>query len=242
MSLIQSACVPISQPASSVAVMARALVGRKAGRVGSARAVLVHEADCDRGWDRAQSGRHSQKLGEKTLTQSLVLTLVGDDRPGLVEALSKAIATHGGNWEQGAMSRLAGKFAGILLVTVPEGQASVLDHALRELEGEGLRLLIEATVPEQASRGARELALELVGHDRPGIMRDISDALVQHGVNVEELTTACSSAPMSGERLFHARARLKIPLDLSLEKLRTALEALANDLMIDLKLVELPSE
>jgi glycine cleavage system regulatory protein len=170
------------------------------------------------------------------LTQSLVLTLIGADRPGLVEALSQAIAEHGANWLQSRMSRLAGKFAGILLVQVPDGSAGALTRALEGLQVLGLHVVVENSGADDPLAPTATLELHLVGQDRPGIVRDVSRALAQRGVNVEELSTGCSSAPMSGETLFHAEARLKLPPGVATGELRTALEALANDLMVDLTL------
>jgi glycine cleavage system regulatory protein len=154
----------------------------------------------------------------------------------LVEALARAIAAHDANWLESRMSRLAGKFAGILLVDVPDEQAESLARTLRELQSEGLNVVIEQSTEEQVSRSWVGLELQLVGQDRPGIIRDISRALAGRGVNVEELSTGCTSAPMSGEALFHATARLQVPEGAPLEELREALEALANDLMVDLTL------
>ncbi len=176
------------------------------------------------------------------MTESLVLTLIADDRPGLVEALAQVVAQHGGNWEESRMSRLGGKFAGILLVSVAKEQAGELSRALAGLASAGLQLVIERSAAEPPAAEVRTLALELVGHDRPGIIRQISQALASRGVNLEELTTGCSSAPMSAEMLFSARARLRVPATVGVEELRSVLEALANDLMVDLSLVEAPHE
>jgi len=170
------------------------------------------------------------------LTRSLVLTLIGPDRPGLVEALARNIAAHDANWLESRMSRLAGKFAGILLVDVPDSQAEALTRSLGELQSEGLTVVSEHSSDPEAPRDWVGLELGLVGQDRPGIIRDISRALAGRGVNVQELSTGCTSAPMSGEALFHANARLQVPKDAPLDELREALEALANDLMVDLTL------
>jgi glycine cleavage system regulatory protein len=78
------------------------------------------------------------------------------------------------------------------------------------------------------------LGLELLGHDRPGIVREIAHALTSRGVNIEELETGVESAPMSGEQLFRARARLRIPPGVPTEEIRAILEALAGHLLVDL--------
>jgi glycine cleavage system regulatory protein len=79
-------------------------------------------------------------------------------------------------------------------------------------------------------------SLELMGQDRPGIVRKLTQALASRGVNVEELHTECVSAPMSGEPLFKARARLQVPADFSIDDLRQELERIAADMMVDVTL------
>jgi glycine cleavage system regulatory protein len=81
------------------------------------------------------------------------------------------------------------------------------------------------------------LSLDLVGQDRPGIVKEISHALAERGVNLEELETECESAPMSGEILFKAHATLRAPADVDLDTLQSDLEAIAQDLMVELSLV-----
>ena len=165
----------------------------------------------------------------------LVLTLLGPDRPGIVEAIAEPIARHGGNWLESRMAHLAGKFAGILRLEVPAGQEAALVAALRGLEARGLKLTIEAG-PAAAAAGARAFLLDLVGLDRPGIVREISHALAEHGVNIEELTTDRTIAPMSGELLFRSHARVSLPVGLPPERLREKLEQLAGDLMVQVTL------
>lgn len=169
---------------------------------------------------------------------SLVLTVVGDDRPGLISALSDTIAGFEGNWTETRMASLGGKFAGILLVTVPQATADALIGALRKLEAQWLHLEVGRSAGEAPPADSRLLELELVGQDRPGIVRDISHLLAERGVNIEELETACVSGSFSGETLFKAQARLRVPSELATAELRAMLEALANELMVDVSLDE----
>lgn len=169
-------------------------------------------------------------------TQFLVLTLLGEDRPGLVESLSQIIAAHEGNWLESRMSHLAGKFAGILRASVPAMQAEALTHALYELEAQGLRLMLEWSAVDTPPSRYQRLKLDLLGHDRPGIIRDISHALVWRGINIDELQTEYSSAPMSGVMLFKATAYLRIPPDVVIAEFQDNLEQVAHDLMVDITL------
>ncbi len=167
---------------------------------------------------------------------SLVLTVIGPDKPGLVELLAQTIADHQGNWLESGMSRLAGKFAGILITEVPAEQAEALEAALAALESQGLKVVAERSAEPVAENNAQSFTLELVGHDKPGIVRDISLALSQRKVNVERLSTELVSGSMSAEELFKANADLTIAADADLDELQDALEAIASDLMVDITL------
>ena len=168
----------------------------------------------------------------------LVLTLIGADRPGLVEAVADVVASHGGNWLESRMAHLAGKFAGILRVEVPAEKASAVLSALADLEAQGLKVMGEPAQASGIAAPGRTLDLDLCGLDRPGIVREISQLLAKSGANVEELATDRTSAAMSGEMLFAAKARVRLPPSGDLATLRAALERLASDLMVEIKLVE----
>ena len=169
---------------------------------------------------------------------SLVLTVIGDDRPGLVERLAAAISEHQGNWLESSMSHLSGKFAGIVCVDVAAAQATALKAALAALPG--LRVSAEESLPADAAtpKNIRRLKLALVGHDRIGIVREVSQVLARHAINVEDLNTRTASAPMSAEILFHANAILTAAPTLDARALTADLERLSNDLMVDITLDE----
>jgi glycine cleavage system regulatory protein len=169
---------------------------------------------------------------------TLILTVLGPDRPGLVEALAGPIAAHGGNWLESRMARLAGKFAGILRVEVPEAQAAALEGALGALGTRGLRVLVERSTEPAPAAGQRLLVVELVGLDRPGLVREVSQVLAERGVNIEELSTDRSAAAMSGELLFRSRARVQVPPGTDAAELRARLERLASDLMVQVTLAD----
>jgi len=175
---------------------------------------------------------------------TLVMTVIGADRPGLVQLVATRVADHGGNWLESRMCRLGGQFAGILRVEVPEGRRQELVNALLTLEVDGLRVIIHAggvigeASAEAATAGPRGsfATVELVGTDRPGILRSVSGVFAAHGLNVEELASERENAPMGGGVLFKARATVLIPPHVKLSAVRADLEQIAADLMVDLKL------
>ncbi|HEU4617491.1 MAG TPA: ACT domain-containing protein [Gammaproteobacteria bacterium] len=171
----------------------------------------------------------------------LIVTLNGVDRRGIVAGLAERARACGASWQESRFGRLAGRFAGIVRLDVPEASLDALERSIRELATANLHVTVERADSESVERAEsesasnrRRLALELVGQDRPGIVRDVSSVLARHGVNIEELETEVESASMSGELLFHARAALALPEDADLEALRGDLEQLANELMVDL--------
>jgi glycine cleavage system regulatory protein len=165
----------------------------------------------------------------------LVVTVFAPDQPGQVERIAECIADHGGNWLESRMSHLAGQFAGILRVSVPAENQEALKDALQALAENGIRVLFAETGIETTCTW-KPIGMELLGNDRPGIVRDITRLLSEQGVNVERLVTEVRPAPMSSEQLFHAEAILGVPLTLSLDVLQERLETLADDLMVELVL------
>jgi glycine cleavage system regulatory protein len=173
---------------------------------------------------------------------SLVVSFSGPDQPGLVNAVSETVAAFGGSWLESRSAGLAGRFVGIVEVDIPDQAVEAASRALAGLDARGLRVAIEAGLPAGPTGGmdapGPALRLELVGHDRPGIVRDVTQALTRQGVNIEELSSWLSSASFSGQPLFHVTARLTVPAGLDARGLRDGLEALAREIMVDISVAE----
>ena len=168
---------------------------------------------------------------------TLVMTVIGDDRPGLVQLVAARVADHGGNWLESRMCHLGGQFAGIVRVEVAADRVDELVGALHRLEENGLRVIVHAEGGAAAKSAGVVATLEVVGQDRPGILRSVSGVLAAHGVNVEELASERVSAPMGGGTLFQAHATVLVPAKVNLAAVRADLEKIAADLMVDLKLL-----
>ncbi|TNF37091.1 MAG: glycine cleavage system protein R [Deltaproteobacteria bacterium] len=168
----------------------------------------------------------------------LVLTVVGPDRPGIVDSLSAAVVAHGGSWRRSRMAKLAGQFAGVVEVALAEARVDGLRGALAALASQGVRVEITGGEDSEPATPSRTLRVSVVGHDRPGIMRAMAGALAGRGLNVLELDSACVFAPMSGDAMFEARAVVQLPPDVSAEDVRIGLEALAHDMMVDFEVDE----
>ena len=172
------------------------------------------------------------------MTTPLVLTFVGNDRPGLINAISEKVAEFGATWLESRSVRLAGKFAGVVLVSVPDESLIPLESALAKLAPSGLRISIDRGAGAAAEKPARTVKLEIVGKERPGIVRDVTQALTRLGVNIEEFASGLEGEPFTGVEMFHGSARLSVPDGLKLDELRKALERLAAEIMVDLTVDE----
>jgi glycine cleavage system regulatory protein len=166
---------------------------------------------------------------------SLILTIIGPDQPGLVRTLSETLAAHGGSWLESRMARLAGQFAGIVMVEAPE----TLLADLPALETAGLRITaaLAGGAVAAPSTGPR-LMLEVVGNDRPGIVHEITQVLASRGVNIEELTTGVASGAFSGQTLFRATIVVRAPNEDVVESVSAGLERLGNEMMVDIQTLE----
>lgn len=168
---------------------------------------------------------------------SLVLTVIGHDKPGLVEAIASVVADQGANWLESRMAHLAGQFAGILRVEVERDHAARLVAALEGLDQQGLKSIIHAESVPASSHAEPTMRLDLVGQDRPGIVREISKVLAAHCVNVERFQSEQTHAAGTGQALFRASAQLRLPPGTEETNLRQALEQVAADMMVDLEMV-----
>jgi len=173
---------------------------------------------------------------------SLVMTIVGPDRTGLVESVARVVADHGGNWLESRMCRLGGEFAGLLRIEIPAEKKSMLLASIQELQKDRLQIVIRADDAGAVSASGRQTKLEIVGSDRPGIVREITTALARANVNVEEFSSEVLSAPMSGETLFKASARLQLPERCDLAALKKDLEKIAADLLVDVSFGDLSAK
>ena len=185
----------------------------------------------------AGSESSGSPVGYSRSMTSFVISVLGDDRAGLVEALSAVIAQHGGNWERSHMTQLAGKFAGVVLASIPSEQSERFESALQSLEHTGMLHLSFEQGRDVGPVGA-SIEIRVIGNDRPGIVHELSQLLASRGVSIDDLETSTSPAPMAGGQLFEAVAKLRLPAELSDDALVDEIGALASDLMVDVEVIQ----
>lgn len=165
--------------------------------------------------------------------KKLVITFISDDRPGLVEKLSQMVQQRDGNWLESKMAQLSGKFTGIVEISLPDEQVSLLTEELKALSSEGISLLAEAVASEPPQAQLNSGEVSILGLDRPGIVKEISTALATLNINVEEFHSLVEAAPMTGQPLFKAEAAIGIPSDVNLHSLQEKLDVISQRLDIE---------
>lgn len=165
---------------------------------------------------------------------SIVLTIIAEDRPGIIQTVSSVLKDHGGSWTQSSMSTLAGQFAGILLVSLPAENSEACLQSLSDLRLAGLHVVAHLSEEAPATVDTGEYRLDLVGNDRAGIIHEITTLLTKYDINVKDIETVVESASMGGGEIFRARANLVVPVSADIDTLTTEIEEIANDLMVDI--------
>ena len=173
------------------------------------------------------------------MRQGLIISSLGEDRPGIVDRVTGLIHKAGGNLEDSRMAILGGKFSLMVLVTGPQEALEKLQSSLpTEAEELGLVLQVHTTDVEDSNQEAKgpqlSYKLRTVSLDHPGIVHRISHVLANHQVNVAGLETRLSLAPTTGTPIFSLNLEAQVPAELSISKLREALENLADEHNLDL--------
>jgi len=170
---------------------------------------------------------------------SVILSVIGSDRPGLTEALAGAVLSAGGNWLESHLSRLGGLYVGSVLVELEADRLEELRSAVRAVDARGLEVRV-APASDAPSAAGEVLHFALVGQDRPGIVREVTAILSGLQVNIEAFDTRISAEPHSGAPLFHMEARLRLPAEQNAATVRARLEDISGEIMVDISLTPAP--
>lgn len=166
-----------------------------------------------------------------TFMKPIVFTLVGQDKPGLISDLAHTVYAMGGNWLGSNLSHMAGHFAGFVQVDLPQEQhAQLIDTFANHPH---LKIHVLTGAHQDDDKGT-QIKIEITGNDRPGIVQELTQVLSQGQLNIIKFDSSCQSAPNWGSLLFNATAVISVLPDFDQEQLRSDLESLANDLMIDI--------
>ena len=162
----------------------------------------------------------------------IVLTVSGSDRPGLTNELAEAVLAAGGNWQEGHLSRLGGLYVGSVLVELAPGAVATLTDRVRAIGDTGLQVVAMPAGDEPVGKHA-SLLFELLGQDRPGIIRQVTSILAGLGANIETLSSGEQTGAWGGEHLFWAKVSVTLPEGVSPEQAQAALEDISSEIMVD---------
>ena len=195
------------------------------------------------------------------MNSQLLLTVICDDRPGIVEKIAATVHAHHGNWLESRLSRLSGKFAGIVQIETNPDHEESLAHELLELRKSGISISAEKIIAghEEAASTDSEKASQqdqtqnatttlsttyhfsIAGNDRPGIIREVSQAFSVRQINLENLNSRCTSMPHVGTPLFEASGEISMPASTDIDELSKHLDRISDELAIDIQLEEFQS-
>lgn len=164
--------------------------------------------------------------------KQLILTVIGQDKAGLVEQLATVIASHQGNWMASNLSHLGGYFAGILQLEVAPEHLFALTTELERMSD--LDIKIQQGLQSEVHTD-KQLQFVITGNDRPGIVRELSSVITHKGANIIHFESSKQSAPNWGVPLFNAIATVQLPEGLNKDEVVKALEAIASDVVVDVE-------
>jgi glycine cleavage system regulatory protein len=164
----------------------------------------------------------------------MILSAIGNDRPGLTQALADAVLSAGGNWLESHLSHLGGQFVGAVLVELEAARIGELEAAVQAVDERGLHVTVVPAGDTAAQAGGDVVRIDLVGQDRPGIVREVTAALAPLGANIEDFVSVTENGAWSGEQLFRATAKVTLPAGTSLARVQEALEAISAEIIADL--------
>lgn len=162
----------------------------------------------------------------------LVLTVIGEDKLGLVESLSNVLADNHANWLASNLSHLSGYFAGVVEIEVAEDYLVNLTQALGDITD--LKVEVHDGVGNELPT-MQEIEFVITGNDRKGIVQELSSIITHKGASIIHFTSSRQSAPNWGGGLFHAVAKVGLPNGMSPDVVADALEQLASDIVVDLE-------
>ncbi len=164
--------------------------------------------------------------------QAMVLSVVGKDKPGLVQEIAKCIKDADGNWMKSSFCHLSGHFAGFVEVMLAKENHNALIQACHTLSSLQITL-VPASIDDTGNNQILELTV--TGNDRQGIVNDISHSLTNLNVSIKEMETSCESAPNWGSPIFTAEMTLACDDKMNIDDVKEALEQITDDLVVEFK-------
>ena len=171
------------------------------------------------------------------MTQKLVITALGKDRPGIVDELSSTLFTHQLNIEDSRMSVLGGEFAVLLLITGSESAISSFIDKKQEAELTlDMTLTVKTTEATAPSETLVPYDVEVISIDYPGIVHKLASFFSARQINIVDLGTDRYAAPHTGTPMFSLHMTIGIPAETSIAGLREEFLSMCDELNLDAKI------
>ena len=164
--------------------------------------------------------------------KTVVITMIGKDRAGLVDSLAKHIYAQDGNWLASNFARMAGQFAGFVEVHIPKEKHDDLIASLNSIDELNVQSVTSA--PEHSVQQTNSLVINIMGNDKPGIVQEVTAILNQFSLSIVRMDSCCESAPNWGSLMFKANIIIDVPANIVVDDIAEALENVANDLVVDI--------
>lgn len=166
--------------------------------------------------------------------QHLILSVIANERPGIVSEIADAVKENGANWLESSLSSLDQHFAGIVHISVQEENSAALIGKLESLSEQNIHVQITQNASGNTTANGNTLSIELEANDREGIVEEITRALANANINVNKLESRRESAPMAGYDMFHANLDINLPVGMNKDDVEILLESLSDDIMVSL--------
>ena len=121
----------------------------------------------------------------------LVLTVIGEDKLGLVESLSNVLVEKHANWLASNLSHLSGYFAGVVEIEIAEEYIDELTQTLTQLT----ELKVDIHHGGNDLHAMQEIEFVITGNDRKGIVQELSSIITHKGAHIIHFTSSRQSAP-----------------------------------------------
>lgn len=168
------------------------------------------------------------------MSQLIVISAIGSDRTGVVQALSKAVLACGGNIEESRMTTLGSEFAMLLLVSGNWHLRSRLDQELEKLRGSGdLQISIKETDAKPVAADRMPYLVDVLALDQQGIVFNLADFFASRDIEIADVATHSYAAAHTGAPMFSVQMTVNVPSSIQVAQLRDEFHELCENLNLD---------
>ena len=168
------------------------------------------------------------------MSQLIVLSVLGTDRSGVVDSISKVILDCGGNIEESRMTALGKEFAMFVLVSGNWHTLNKLEASLDKLtNGNDLTFTIKKTDVRLDNDECMPYGVDIVCLDQPGIVFNLSSFFAARNIEISEVVTRRYAAAHTGAPMFSLQMTVSLPSSVHISQLRDEFMEFCDQLNLD---------